>query len=61
MTVRTTGLTPRIGMWIETDLDTLLSGRHATELRELGEAHISIVDACCDDTYFAEHMVAGEA
>lgn len=37
MTFRTTELKPRIGTRIETDLDTLLSGRHSAELRELAE------------------------
>jgi alpha-ketoglutarate-dependent taurine dioxygenase len=37
MTFTTTELKPRIGTRIETDLDTLLSGRHSAELRELAE------------------------
>jgi alpha-ketoglutarate-dependent taurine dioxygenase len=32
-----TDLTPRVGSLVETDVPTLLSGRHATELRELLE------------------------
>jgi len=32
-----TALTPRVGSLVETDLPTLLSGRHASELRELLE------------------------
>jgi alpha-ketoglutarate-dependent taurine dioxygenase len=37
MGLRTTDLAPRIGTLVETDADTLLSGAHATELRELAE------------------------
>jgi alpha-ketoglutarate-dependent taurine dioxygenase len=37
MTFTTTDLEPRIGTRIDTDLDTLLSGRHAADLRELAE------------------------
>jgi alpha-ketoglutarate-dependent taurine dioxygenase len=37
MTFRTSDLSPRIGTRIETDLDTLLSGRHAAQMRELAE------------------------
>ena len=35
MTFKTIDLTPRIGTRIESDLDTLLSGAHAAEIREL--------------------------
>lgn len=37
MTLRINGLTPRIGSLVSADLDTLLSGAHARELRELLE------------------------
>jgi alpha-ketoglutarate-dependent taurine dioxygenase len=37
MTFRTVDLTPHIGTRIETDLDTLLSGAHAGDIRELAE------------------------
>jgi alpha-ketoglutarate-dependent taurine dioxygenase len=37
MGFRTTDLTPRIGTRVDTDLDTLLSGRHAERIRELAE------------------------
>jgi alpha-ketoglutarate-dependent taurine dioxygenase len=37
MGLRTTDLAPRIGTLVETDADTLLSGAHAAELRELAE------------------------
>ena len=35
MTFEVTNLAPRIGARIETDLETLLSGRHALRIREL--------------------------
>lgn len=38
MAFSTSDISPRIGTRIETDLDTLLSGRHADDLRELAEA-----------------------
>lgn len=37
MPFSTTDLSPRIGTRIDTDLDTLLAGTHATEIRELAE------------------------
>ena len=37
MVFTTTDLSPRIGTRIDTDLDTLLSGTHAAEIRELAE------------------------
>jgi alpha-ketoglutarate-dependent taurine dioxygenase len=37
MPLKITDLKPRIGAMIESDLDTLLSGNHAAELRELAE------------------------
>lgn len=37
MTFRVTDLKPRIGSRIESDVETLLSGRHAAEIKELAE------------------------
>ena len=37
MVFTTSDLTPRIGTRIEADLDTLLSGKHANDIRELAE------------------------
>jgi alpha-ketoglutarate-dependent taurine dioxygenase len=37
MALSTTDLSPRIGTQIHTDLETLVSGRHAAEIRQLAE------------------------
>lgn len=59
MTFEPTPLTPRIGTEIRTDLDTLLSGRHARDIRELLEGRGVLVfrDIAIDD---AQQLAFGQ-